>query len=106
MPQSLIYITAASRDKALMIARILLEERLIACANVFDGATSIYRWEDRIEETTEAALIAKTASENLERLTHRVLEIHDYFCPCVVSIKIDGGNAAFLNWIDAETLNH
>lgn len=106
MPQSLIYITAGSRDKALSIARTLLDERLIACANVFDGATSIYRWEGKVEEAAEAVLIAKTATENVKRLTHRVLEIHDYSCPCVVSVRIGGGNLAFLNWIDAETLNH
>ena len=41
MDYSLIYCTTESRDQALGIARKLVEERLVACANLIDGATSV-----------------------------------------------------------------
>ncbi|GHU04582.1 dihydroorotate dehydrogenase [Alphaproteobacteria bacterium] len=104
MPQNLIYVTAENRDKALIIARLLVEERLVAGVNVLDNAISVYRWEGRVKEAGEAVLIAKTTRDNAPRVVNRVLEIHDYSCPCVVSVPLDGGNPAFLDWIDAETL--
>ena len=35
----LIYITAPNRDEALSLARVLVEERLVACANVLGPIT-------------------------------------------------------------------
>ena len=97
------YITAGSRDGAVRIGRALVEERLAACANVIDGMTSIYRWQGEIEEDAEAVLILKTRAELVDRLVERVKSLHDYDCPCVVALTVDGGNPAFLDWIEAET---
>ena len=96
------YVTAGSRDEALRIGRALVEERLAACANVVDGMTSVYWWQDALEQADEAVLIVKTRAELVERLTTRVRELHGYDCPCVVSLPITGGNADYLAWIAAE----
>lgn len=104
MTYSLIYVTAANRDKALAIARKLVEERLVACVNVIDGATSLYWWEGAVQEEQEALLLAKTLSSNVSAVTRRVLELHDYSCPCVTALPLTGGNPAFLDWISAETI--
>jgi periplasmic divalent cation tolerance protein len=37
-------------------------------------------------------------------VTERVISLHSYDCPCVVNWPITGGNRAFLNWIESETL--
>jgi periplasmic divalent cation tolerance protein len=55
-----VYVTAPDRDGALAIARTLVNERLAACANIVGPITSVYRWEGKIEEASEVALIAKT----------------------------------------------
>jgi len=49
----MIYVTCPDREVARTIARTLVEEKLIACANIIDGMTSIYRWENKIEETMD-----------------------------------------------------
>lgn len=103
MAYSLIYITASDRDAALRIARILVESRLVACANILGGATSVYWWEGRVQEGAEAVLIAKAPSDKISAVIAKVQEIHDYSCPCVVSLAIAEGNPAFLDWITAET---
>jgi len=41
-----VYITASNAEEATRIGRALVEERLAACANVLNGMTSIYRWQD------------------------------------------------------------
>ena len=103
MPQTLIYITAATRDEAVSIGRTLVESRLAACANVLAGITSIYWWEGAVTEDDEVSLLVKTREELVDKVVEKVKEIHSYDCPCVVSFPISGGNPAFLEWIDAET---
>ncbi len=103
MTASFCYVTVGSRAEALTIGRALVEERLAACANVLDGATSIYRWQGKIEQDDEVVLIAKTRTELVDRLTARVKALHSYDCPCVVVLPIDQGNAEYLAWIEAET---
>ncbi|AWJ82995.1 divalent-cation tolerance protein CutA [Azospirillum sp. TSH58] len=93
------YITAGSRDEARRIGRALVEERLAACANIFDGMTSIYRWQDAIEEADETVLIAKTRAELFDRLAARVRELHSYEVPCVVELTVGRGNPAYLDWL-------
>ena len=103
MPQTLIYITAATRDEAVSIGRTLVESRLAACANVLAGITSIYWWEGAVTEDDEVSLLVKTREELVDKVVEKVKEIHSYDCPCVISIPISGGNPEFLDWIDAET---
>jgi periplasmic divalent cation tolerance protein len=103
MSHSLIYITAGDRQAALDIARRLVESRLVACANVFDGATSIYWWQGSLQQESEAVLVAKTRDALVPRVIAAVKECHSYACPCVVALPIVDGNPAFLDWISAET---
>ena len=103
MAQSLIYMTTGSAAEAERIGRALVTERLAACVNIVDGMRSMYRWEGEVQESGETILIAKTRADLVDKLTARVSELHAYDCPCVVSLAIDGGNSAFLDWIDAET---
>jgi len=96
------YITAKDRDQAMSIGRALVEERLAACVNVFDGMTSIYRWEGEINTDSEAVLIAKTTAGKFPPLAARVKQLHTYTCPCVVSIPIADGGAAYLGWLSEQ----
>ncbi len=97
-------VTAASRDEALRIGRALVEERLAACANVIEPATSIYWWDGKVQSETEAVLIMKSRAALVEPLTARVKALHSYAVPCVVSLPIEAGNPEYLRWIAAETL--
>ena len=103
MTQSLIYVTASSRDEAVKIGCQVVENRLAACANVLAGTASIYWWEGAVTEEEEVSLILKTRTDLVDRVVEKVKEIHSYDCPCVVALPITGGNQGFLDWIDAET---
>lgn len=99
----LIYMTAPSRDEALKIARVVVEERLAACANVLGEITSVYWWDGKVNQEGEVALLAKTRAGQVEALIARVRAIHPYDCPCIVGLPIMGGNPTFLDWIGQET---
>lgn len=98
-----VYVTASDRDEAVRIGRALVEERLAACANVIDGARSLYRWEGEVRDDSEAVLILKTRAELMDALASRVREMHSYDVPCIVSWPILDGNAEYLSWLAAET---
>jgi periplasmic divalent cation tolerance protein len=94
--------TAGSREEAERIGGKLVEDRLAACVNIIDGMHSIYRWENKLQQDREVVMIAKTTRDRLAALVETVKAVHSYDCPCVVSFAIDGGNPAFLAWIEAE----
>ncbi len=98
-----LYATFAGRDEALAVARALVEERLAACANLLDGVTSVYRWEGRIEQGREVALIVKTRAALAESVIARIRDLHSYACPCIVAWPIVAGYAGYLDWIAGET---
>lgn len=103
MERCIVYMTAGSREEALAIGRVLVEERLAACVNVLGGITSVFFWDGNVQEDGEVAFLAKTRRERLPALTQRVKELHSYDTPCVVALPIADGNDAFLSWIDQET---
>ena len=99
----MVYVTAPNRDEALIIAKAVVGERLAACANILDRVSSIYWWEDALQEDTESVLILKTRRDLVMKLTVRIKALHSYDCPCVVALMIDDGNTDYLNWIINET---
>lgn len=102
MDRCIVYMTAGDRDEALRIARALVEERLAACVNVLGAITSVYRWQDAVQEDGEVAFIAKTTQDKVAALAERVKALHSYDCPCVVAVPISGGAEEFLTWIGQE----
>lgn len=102
MPYALLYVTFGSRADALALARTLTEERLVACANIIGGVTSVYRWDGETKEESESIMIAKTEESLVTQAIERVVELHPYDCPCAVSLPMTGGHTPFLNWISDE----
>jgi len=98
----MVYATASSRAEAMQIGRVLVEARLAACANVFDGMTAIYHWDGKLQEEDEAVLVLKTTAELLGGLTARLRELHSYDVPCIVSWKIETGDPPYLDWVKGE----
>lgn len=89
-------------EEASGIARALVTERLIACAN-FSVISSVYRWNGRIEEDTEVSMICKTTTDRVPDVIKRVKELHSYELPCITSWKIDAGYGPYLEWVKEET---
>lgn len=96
-----VYVTAASEDAAAAIARQLLERRLVACANILP-AKSLYWWDGRVEEASEAVMFLKTRRALAERVVEAVRELHAYDVPCAVVFDLEGGNPEYLEWVGRE----
>ncbi len=98
-----VYVTAGSREEAQRLGSVLVEERLAACVNVFDGMTSLYWWEGAVQQDQECVLIAKTSAARLPALKERLIALHSYDCPCIVALPVQDGHAPFLQWIGEQT---
>ncbi|HLC84667.1 MAG TPA: divalent-cation tolerance protein CutA [Candidatus Nanoarchaeia archaeon] len=97
----LIYVTASSKDEAKKISHHLLSKRLIACANIFDGVTSIYRWESKVQEESESVLMCKTSEAKFDQVKSEIEKIHSYSTPCVGKIPIEF-NKNYVEWLSAQ----
>ncbi|NQV21068.1 MAG: divalent-cation tolerance protein CutA, partial [Rhodospirillales bacterium] len=86
------------------IARVLVTERLVACANIVPGVRSVFWWDGEVRNDGEVLVLCKTRDSLVDNVTVRVKELHSYDCPCVVAVPIVGGNPDYLAWISAETL--
>ena len=99
----LVYITSGSIEEAKNIGQTLVEQNLVACVNILENMTSIYKWEDKLEEDQEVVIIAKTRKSLMLNLIEKVNSLHSYDCACILELPIQGGNSDFLNWIKSET---
>ena len=98
-----VYITAGSIEEAKNIGQKLVEQNLAACVNLLENMTSIYKWEDKLEESQEVVIITKTRKILMPKLIETVNSLHSYECPCILELPIQGGNPEFLSWIETET---
>lgn len=99
---SVVYIASRDMDEARRIAGTLVEERLVACVNCWP-VTSVFRWEGKVEEDGEIAMICKTRTDLVPAVIRRVKALHSYEVPCITSWKIDEGYKDYLCWVGRET---
>jgi periplasmic divalent cation tolerance protein len=97
---SIIYITTSGVDEAKKIAKILLEERIVACCNIIPKIESLYWWKGEIEEDQESLLLTKTRSNLVDKVIARVEEIHTYETPCALEIQIKKGSEDYFDWLE------
>lgn len=95
--------TAPDAATAERIARALVDEGLIACANLVPGLTSVYRWEGQVHADPEVLLLIKTRRENVPRLKERLPELHPYQVPELVVVPVEDGLAPYCRWVMDET---
>lgn len=99
----LIYATAPSREVADALARALLDARLAACVNMFDGMRSLYRWEGKIEQAEEVAMLIKTQAAHADAVQAHIAAEHPHDTPACLVLDVAGGLPDFLQWIAAST---
>lgn len=97
--EHLVVLCTCPEAEAPGLARSLLDERLIACANL-STVTSLYTWKEEVEEARETLLIMKTTEERWPALRERIEELHSYDVPEVLALPVTDGAARYLAWLD------
>ncbi|HEX8244590.1 MAG TPA: divalent-cation tolerance protein CutA [Longimicrobium sp.] len=98
-----VLMTAPDAETGRRIARALVDERLIACANVLPGVTSVYRWQGAVEEAAEVLVVMKTPAARVPRLVERAAALHPYEVPELLALTVAEGLPAYCRWVMEET---
>ena len=91
--------TVPDRDTATRIAEALVTEQLAACVNIIPAVQSVYRWQGAVEHDEELLLLIKTSDAVWALLQERILALHPYELPEIISVRIQDGHSNYLNWI-------
>ena len=100
MPQELIALVTCPKVIAEKMAVSLVEAQVAACVNIIAEVTSVYQWEDNIEKEPESLLIVKTNDSCWKAFEKKVNELHPYDVPEIISVSIEKGNKAYLDWLN------
>ena len=97
----LAFTTFATEADAARVVRVLIEERLIACANLLPQARSLYRWEGEVKDEREVVVLMKTRKQDWAALMSRLHELHPYETPELIAVRIAAGAPKYLEWLEA-----
>ena len=91
--------TAGSQDEARKLAQHLVEQQLAACVNIIPHFESVYRWQGKMESSTEWLLLIKTTQEKFPAVRDTIRHLHSYDVPECIALVIEDGSAPYLDWI-------
>jgi periplasmic divalent cation tolerance protein len=92
--------TTPDKETALKIAQKLVTDKLVACAQVLSSPiTSIYHWENNIEQSEEYVCILKTTQQFYPAVQSAIIELHPYEVPEIIATELVAGLPQYFNWI-------
>lgn len=98
---ALVWCPFPDTDSARAAAATLLDERLIACANILGSVESHFIWEGARASGAEVAVLFKTTEDYLPLVVNRLGALHPYDTPAILGWRCDAGHPASLAWLAA-----
>jgi len=99
MSAGLIWCPFESEEAAAAAAAQLLDEGLVACANIVPGIRSLYVWKGERGESRECGVLFKTEARLLERAVARLAAIHSYETPAIAGWLADATPPSTAAWL-------
>ncbi len=97
---ALIYCPFPDREAARAIANQLLDEKLIACANILGVVESIFDWNGERGADEEVGVLMKTNVRILEKAVRRLSDLHPYEVPAVLGWSCDAVGREAAAWLE------
>ena len=98
MSAALIWCPFASEEAAAKAAAQLLDEGLVACANLVP-VRSLYAWQGERGEASECGALLKTEARLLDKAVARLAAIHPYETPAIAGWRADATAPATAAWL-------
>ena len=95
----LVLVTAPNLKVGRKLARLAVQTRLAACANLLPKLESHYWWQGKVESSSEVLLLIKTSKAKLAALEKLILAEHPYDTPEFIAIPLNSSNERYLAWI-------
>ncbi|MBN4066869.1 divalent-cation tolerance protein CutA [Simkania negevensis] len=100
-----IFWTSGSIEEVRRVCRYLVQERLVACANIIPWVESIYLWKGEVETAQETKVILKTRKDKYDDVYKVIKQNTQYEVPEVALVSIDGANKEYVEWLQ-EVVSH
>ncbi|PIJ52095.1 divalent-cation tolerance protein CutA [Erwinia sp. OLTSP20] len=91
--------TAPDEASARSLAHSALSARLAACVTLLPGATSLYVWEGKLQETPEVQLVLKSDNHHQQALLALLKAQHPYDTPELLVLPVTHGESDYLSWL-------
>lgn len=101
MSHIVVLMTTATREEAEKIARSLLNQKLIACANIVGSVSSLFWWKEQISQENEFLVLMKTSAELFKKLATTIKQMHSYEVPEIIAIPIAKGEQTYMKWLSS-----
>jgi len=96
-----VMVTTANKGEAEKIARCLLDEKLVVCANIIGPVSSLFWWGGKVEKAEEHILLVKSRLDLFEKLSETVRTLHSYEVPEIIALPIVKGSNAYMKWLES-----
>lgn len=101
---TVVLVTVPSEEAGERIAKALLEQELIACANLIAPVQSFYTWQGEMHSDNELLMVLKTRADLFQdKLVPAIQMLHPYEVPEIIAIPIEMGAQSYLNWMEEVT---
>jgi periplasmic divalent cation tolerance protein len=95
-----VLVTCESIKEAQQIGRALVEQKLVACANILHAPVhSTYRWKGKVDVAKEVLLILKSSRSSFGAIDRAIRKMHSYDVPEIIALPIVAGSRSYLDWI-------
>ena len=94
-----VFLTAANGEEATRLADMLVGAHLAACVQILPEMESVYRWQGKIERSSEVLLIVKTTRAKFDDLEREVRALHSYDTPEIIAVPVLTGSGPYLEWL-------
>ena len=95
--------TYPNKKSIVSISNELVKKKIVACVNI-TKISSIYNWNNKIENSSEFIAIFKTTYKNKKLLKNKIKETHPYKVPEIAEIDILSINQPYLQWMINSTI--
>ena len=99
MSAALIWTTFADEPSAAEVAAAMLDEKLVACANLHPGIRSLFLWQGERGEARECGVLFKTHAALLDPACARLAELHPYDTPAISGWRAEATAPATAGWL-------
>lgn len=100
---ALIWCPFPDRETARAIAGQLLDERVVACANILGEIESLFVWQGQRDSAAETAVLFKTSAARLDQAVERLGKLHPYDTPAILGWRADAALPATVAWLASTT---
>jgi periplasmic divalent cation tolerance protein len=94
--------TVGSLEEARRLARVIVERKLAACAQL-SQIESFYPWKGSLQNEPEIRISFKSTEQNYRSLEAAIVELHPYELPAIHAVEVVAVYEPYGQWVCEST---